>query len=39
MDLDKKTEKLYTVEAELNTLKTNKADMRDTINRLERKLE
>uniref|UniRef100_A0A1Q3G3E5 Putative myosin class ii heavy chain n=1 Tax=Culex tarsalis TaxID=7177 RepID=A0A1Q3G3E5_CULTA len=39
IELDKKTEKLFTVETELSNLKASKSGMRDTIDRLQRKLE
>ncbi|XP_038107833.1 centrosomal protein of 135 kDa isoform X2 [Culex quinquefasciatus] len=39
IELDKKTEKLFTVETELGNLKASKSGMRDTIDRLQRKLE
>lgn len=39
IELDKKTEKLFTLETELGNLKASKSGMRDTIDRLQRKLE
>ncbi|XP_053683707.1 centrosomal protein of 135 kDa [Sabethes cyaneus] len=39
MELDRKTEKLFTVENELSKLKSSKSEMRDTIDRLQKKLE
>ncbi|XP_055591570.1 centrosomal protein of 135 kDa [Uranotaenia lowii] len=38
-ELDKKTEKLFVIEAELSNYKTERSGMRDTINRLQKKLE
>ncbi|XP_055530632.1 centrosomal protein of 135 kDa isoform X2 [Wyeomyia smithii] len=39
MELNNKTEKLFTVESELNKLKASKSEMRDNIDRLQKKLE
>ncbi|XP_058833557.1 centrosomal protein of 135 kDa [Topomyia yanbarensis] len=39
MELDKKTEKLYTVETELSKVKSNTTEMGNTIDRLQKKLE
>ncbi|XP_058173833.1 centrosomal protein of 135 kDa [Anopheles ziemanni] len=39
MQLDKKTETLFTAEAELTSLKTKKKDLQSTIDRMQRKLD
>lgn len=39
MQLDKKTETLFAVEAELTSLKTKKKDLQSTIDRMQRQLE